>query len=315
MSGIVALGETMGLVLSRRTGGFDLVSEAEISFGGAESNVAIGASRLGAEAQWIGRLGDDAVGRRVLRGLRAEGVAAHVELDPDRPTGLMLKERPRPGQSRVTYYRAGNSGSRLAASGLPLEIIASADVLHVTGIGLALSASSAKAVLAAVAHARAHGVIVSFDVNHRASLWSADEAREAYRALAGLADVIFAGDDEAAILVGEGTPTEQARALQALGAPRVVVKLGERGALAVDGEAEASVAAFRVPVIDTVGAGDAFVAGYLVELVAGRDLADRLRTAAAAGAFACGGEGDWESLPSRADVAALIAGGGDPVRR
>lgn len=312
---VVTLGEALGLVLARRTGGFDVVGDAELSFGGAETNVAIATARLGVPTSWIGRVGDDAVGRRILRTLRAEHVTAHVVVDDDAPTAIMLKDRPHLGRSRVTYYRDGNAGSGLMPADVDLDVIAAADVLHVTGIGLALSATSADAVLHAVRHARSVGTMVSFDVNHRSKLWSASEAAARYREVAALADVVFAGDDEARILVPGESEEALALALQALGPTRAVVKLGERGAVGVDGAEVLRVEAYRVPVADTVGAGDAFVGGYLAELVRGADHATRLRTASAAGACACRAEGDWEAMPTRADVAELVRGGGDPVER
>ncbi|GAA2175512.1 sugar kinase [Agrococcus versicolor] len=312
---IVTLGEALGLVLARRTGGFDVVGDAELSFGGAETNVAIATARLGVETSWIGRVGDDAVGRRILRTLRAEHVEAHVTTDVDVPTAIMLKDRPHLGRSRVTYYRHGNAGSRLTPADVPLDVIAAADVLHVTGIGLALSPTSADAVLHAVRHAREVGTAVSFDVNHRSKLWSHADAAPRYRELVALADVVFAGDDEARILVDGDSPEALARGLQAMGPALAVVKLGEHGALGIDADDVLHVDAYRVPVADTVGAGDAFVGGYLAELVRGADHATRLRTAAAAGACACRAEGDWEAMPTPADVAELVRGGGDPVDR
>ncbi|WP_219819409.1 sugar kinase [Pseudoclavibacter sp. AY1F1] len=315
MSGIVTIGEALGLVLARRAGGFDLQSEAEMSFGGAESNVAIAAARLGAESAWIGRLGDDAIGNRIRRTLRAEQVQLHATIDPDAPTALMIKDRPRPGHSRVTYYRHGFAGSRITPADVPNAVVTSADVLHVTGISLALSDSAAETVLSAVRLARERGVTVSFDVNHRSKLWSAEQAAPRYRELVALSDIVFAGDDEAAMIVGGGTPLGQARALQALGPTQVLIKRGEHGASGVDGELELEVPAYRVDVVDTVGAGDAFAAGYLVELTRGGTLEQRLLTAAACGACACRSDGDWESQPSWGDVQGLVEGSGDAVLR
>ncbi|WP_424464583.1 sugar kinase [Pseudoclavibacter helvolus] len=315
MSGIVTIGESLGLVLARRAGGFDLQSEAEMSFGGAESNVAIAAARLGAESAWIGRVGDDAIGNRILRTLRAEQVQLHATVDPDAPTALMIKDRPRPGHSRVTYYRRGFAGSRITPADVPTEVVAGADVLHVTGISLALSESSAATILSAVRLARERGVTVSFDVNHRSKLWSADAAAPRYRELVALSDIVFAGDDEAAMIVGDGTPLQQARALQALGPTQALIKRGEHGASGVDGDFDVEVPALRVDVVDTVGAGDAFAAGYLVELTRGGTLEQRMRTAAACGACACRADGDWESQPRWGDVRGLIEGTGDAVTR
>lgn len=310
---VVTLGETMGLLRSTSVGSLEHVSDFALHIGGAESNVAIGVARLGRASRWIGRVGEDGIGRRVLRELRAEGVALSAQVDPAARTGMMLKETPVAGTTRVLYYRSGSAGSRLRPEDLDLDAIRSAGILHVTGITLALSDSAADAVHAAVDAAAEAGVPVSFDVNHRASLWADREPSAEYRRLAERARVVFAGDDEAALLVGPGEPSELAERLGALGPSQAVVKLGERGCVArIDGD-DLAVDALPVTPLDTVGAGDAFVAGYLVALLEGLPPVERLTLATRCGAFACLGPGDWESLPRRADLAA--PGGSDPVVR
>ena len=117
---VVALGESLGLLVASRIGRLELVPTMDLGFGGAESNVAIGLARLGAPATWMGRLGADALGRLIERQLRAEGVTVASTHDPEAPTALMLKERPSAGASAVTYYRAGSAGSRLAPEHLDL---------------------------------------------------------------------------------------------------------------------------------------------------------------------------------------------------
>jgi 2-dehydro-3-deoxygluconokinase len=205
----------------------------------------------------------------------------------------------------VVYYRAGGPGSRLSILDVPLARIADAALLHVTGISVSLSPSAHDAVFAAVREAKAAGIPVSFDVNHRPSLWTARDPAPVYRELVAQADIVFAGDDEAGIVIpGVASPTELARGLAELGPDQVIIKLGARGCAAlIDGVAHERDALPITPV-DTVGAGDAFVAGYLAEFVAGLDAATRLTTATAAGAFACLHLGDWEGLPTRPELAA-----------
>lgn len=310
---IVTLGETMALVRAVEDGSLSHVRDARFGIGGAESNVAIGLARLGVPAAWLGRLGDDGFGRRVARELRAEGVRVVGILDPDAPTGLMVKETPRPGRTSVLYYRSGSAGSRLESSDLAGLGIQDAARLHVTGITCALSRSAADALGTAVEIARGAGVPVSFDVNHRSRLWRDDSYVARYRELVRAADVVFAGEDEAAILVPEAVgPRRQAEAIGALGPRSVVVKLGARGALALDDGAVTELPAVPVTVVDTVGAGDAFVAGWLAEWWRGSPGAVRLDVATRAGAFACLHPGDWEGLPTTAELAETA---GDPVAR
>ncbi|WBU37513.1 sugar kinase [Homoserinibacter sp. YIM 151385] len=315
MAELVTLGESLGLLRALPPDAVELAATLRLGVAGAESNVAIGASRLGAQAVWIGRVGDDDVGRRILRELRAEGVRVHAAIDPEAPSALLIKETPPRGPARVRYYRRGMAGSRLAPEDVPRESIERAGLLHVTGITPSLSPSAEAAVALAVELAVEAGVPVSFDVNHRATLPRHRPAAELYLELARRATVLFAGDDEARLLVPEAADEEGLLAgLAELGPREVVLKLGDRGCLArIDGE-RLELPAVPVTVVDTVGAGDAFVAGYLAERLAGAAAADRLRTAVACGAAACTHPGDWEGSPRRAELAAA-ARGGDPVLR
>jgi 2-dehydro-3-deoxygluconokinase len=311
---VLTLGESLGLLVACRLGRLELVPSMDLGFGGAESNVAIGLARLGVDVTWVGRLGDDALGRLIERQLRAEGVRPHITRDPTAPTALMLKERPTAGASTISYYRTGSAGSRLAPADLDLDLVRAAHVLHLTGITAALSDTAHHALHTAIDTARQAGTIVSFDVNHRSRLWTTQQAAPAYRALAQRADLVFAGPDEAQLLTGEREPTAQARAITAMGPTQVVIKRGEHGAIGFDHDHHVDVPAFPVDTVDTVGAGDAFVAGYLAELIAGAPLPQRLRTAAACGAIACTAPGDWEAAPDHAAITRLLTAG-DPVQR
>ena len=310
---VVTLGETMGLLRATSIGSLEHVSDFALHVGGAESNVAIGVARLGLPAIWMGRVGDDGLGRRVTRELRAESVSVAAVVDDSARTGLMLKESPTSATTQVSYYRAASAGSRLSIDDLNFAAIESAGVLHVTGITLALSDSAEQAVFAAIGAAAAAGVPVSFDVNHRTSLWGDRDPRPMYRRVAERSTIVFAGPEEAELLVGAGSPEELAARIADLGPAQAIVKLGEHGCVAsIDGDSVSAPAEPITP-LDTVGAGDAFVAGYLVALLDGLAPADRLRQGTRCGAFACLGPGDWESLPRRADLEAFSSG--DPVIR
>lgn len=309
----MTLGETMGLFVAASVGPLAHVTTFRLSIGGAESNVAIGLARLGVRAAWIGRVGADDVGDLVRRELRAEGVELHVGTDASAPTGLMIKHARTASHTRVEYHRAASAGSRLSPTDIDAELVAGAQLLHITGITPALSETSARAVDRAVEIARDADVPVSFDVNHRESLWGADRATPVYRRLAARATIVFAGVDEARLLA-DGTSVEDlAERIAATGPSQVIVKRGADGCSAVIDGRSFGVDAVPITPIDTVGAGDAFVAGYLAELLSGSPPASRLDVAVRAGAFACLGWGDWQSLPTRTDLALLDQA--DPVER
>lgn len=313
--GLVTLGESMALLSAARVGSWAANRDLTLSIAGAESNVAIGVRRLGQPATWISRVGADGFGELILRELRAEGVTTHVTVDPDRPTGVMVKERPSGLRTNVRYYRSGSAASAMTAFDVDSEPITSAAVLHVTGITPALGPGPASAVRLAIDMAREHGVLVSLDVNYRSALWSRADAAAALAPLVSLADIVFAGPEEASLIVEAAKPEQLAAAIAELGPAHVIVKLGADGAVSViDGVARATPAA-PVQVVDTVGAGDAFVAGYLAEMLEGAPPEERLSTAAAAGAFACTTLGDWEGLPTRDDLRLLGGDAGDDVRR
>lgn len=303
--GLVTVGESLVLLTTREPGRLRHAGELLMGVGGAESNVAIGVRRLGAPAAWIGRLGDDELGELVARTLRAEQVATTAIPTPGVATSLMVKERGGGAAARVSYYRAHGPGAHLRPADLDRAAINGAGVLHLTGITPALSASARRTVEAAIELACGAAVPVSFDVNLRTRLWRPADAAPVLGALAARADHLFVGLDEAIALGWPDEPRELGRALLELGPQVVVVKRGAAGALAVTPDGVHEVAPVPVEAVDPVGAGDAFAAGYLAELLAGRPLEQRLATAAACGALACTERGDWEALPTRADLTRL----------
>ena len=305
------------MLRTREIGSLAHLGDLVVGTGGAEGNVAIGLARLGTPVTWLGRVGDDGLGRRVVRELRAEGVTVVAPVDPTAATGLLIKESPAAGRTTVTYYRSGSAGSRLRPSDLDDVAMADHSLLHITGITPALSQTARASIDTAVDRATDAGIIVSFDVNHRAGLWTgaSGSAAETYRSLVERSSIVFAGADEAALLTGLGAHDPEALALgiAALGPAEVVVKLGERGAVALSDGVLTWREAVTVPVVDTVGAGDAFVAGYLAELLRGGSIAERLDLAVRTGAAACLHPGDWEGFPSRAELERPE--GVDPVSR
>ena len=313
---VLVIGETMGLFRSEahlRTG-----TAARFSVGGAETNTAIALRRQGIPVRWLTRLGDDTIGEAVLSAIRSEDIEVVATVDGLRPTGLMVKEG-RPGRlTRVSYYRSGSAASALSAEDVRGEHFDGVELLHLTGITPALSDSAADAVVTAARLARERGIWVSLDVNYRSALWSREEARTRLAALVPLADVVFGDRHELELLLGEpGTASSDddlLRQVALAGPEEVVLKRGARGAAARAGGPVREQAAFPIVPVDTVGAGDAFVAGYVAGLLDGQPLDERLRRACACGALACLSEGDWEGSPTRAELGAFL-NGGDPVLR
>ncbi|KAA9108103.1 sugar kinase [Microbacterium rhizomatis] len=312
---VVTLGETMALVRTTEIGSLRHVSELALGIGGAESNVAIGLSRLGADVTWLGRVGDDALGQRVTRELRGEGIDVRALVDPGAPTGLMLKEKPSAASTAVHYYRAGSAGSRLNATDVPAGWVEDAAILHVTGITPLLSESARECVLEVIARAKAAGVTVSFDVNYRSRLAAAESAGPVLREIAECADIVFGGEDELTLLRPGVAASEVAAQLVTLGIEQVVIKRGAAGATVVSADGVVAAEGFPIHPLDTVGAGDAFVAGYLSARLEGLDTTATLQRANACGAIACLVPGDWEAAPTARDLEHFLGADGDPVHR
>lgn len=302
----VTIGETMGLLSADEIGPLRSGHRMQLGVAGAESNVAIGVRRLGHTASWVGRVGADPIGNLVLRELRAEQIdVEHAIVDGFAPNGLMLKARRTMATSEVKYFRRDSAGSRLEPADVPRDLVAAARILHLTGITPALSSTACEAVLHAIDVAREAHVLVSFDVNYRAALWSQADASNALRKLVQHCDVLFASENEAALLVDADGPSAAARKLAELGPRQTIVKRGELGYTAcIDGEL-LSAPAINVPVADPVGAGDAFVAGYLASCLDGATAAESLETANLTGAFVVAVPGDWEGAPTRAELMAF----------
>ena len=269
---LLAIGETMAMVTPVVAAPVVEADVFLVDAGGAESNVAAHVAALGHRALWFSRLGADALGRRVARQLAARGVdVSRVDFDDAHPTGLYVKD---PGNG-VLYYRRGSAAAHLAEADADAVSFEGVDLLHVSGITAAISASAASFLSRVIARAREQGVTVSFDVNHRAPLWDAASAAPVLLELARSADVVFVGRDEAETLWGTASPSDVRALLPDV--PELVVKDGDVGATAFVGADAVFEPALVVELVEAVGAGDAFAGGYLAGLLSGDAIADRLR--------------------------------------
>lgn len=307
MTGVVlCVGEPL-VVLGPSTGeSLETARSLSASVGGAEANVAIHLARLGMLARFAGCVGNDPFGRRIRAALAAEGVdVSALEIDATRPTGLYAKD-PGPGGTLAYYYRVGSATSALDR----INPTALEDVgwVHVTGIVPSLGVGCR-----ALVESLLEGPVdVSFDVNFRPALWSHGEAAIALRELAQRSTIMFVGLDEAAALWG-CADADSVRDLF----PNVelVVKDAGRPATAFRASERVDVAALDVDVVEPVGAGDAFAAGYLWARCSGGDIARALRTghAVATGALTAN---DDQGAPANPDILhAATTGNGWPDGR
>ena len=314
---VVTLGEAMAGLVASTSGPLATVDTFRRYVVGAEANLAIALVRLGHPAAFVGRVGSDGLGAAIVRRLRGEGVeVTGVSVDADAPTGVLLRERRALGPSEVLYHRRGSAGSRLD----PADVRACAGAirgsrwLHVTGITPALSPTASAAVTEAVGIAREAGATVSFDVNLRRRLWSDAEAARGLASFVDRADVVFGDADELAVIAGGVDPVA---VLLGRGVAMVVEKRGAAGAALWDrtGAALESPAVEVRTVVDPIGAGDAFCAGFIAARLEERPLDEAMRWACACGAAVVAVEGDSEGAPTRAELERLLAAArGDTIR-
>ena len=303
---LITFGETMALFMAPDYKGLDQVSGVEQSFGGAESNLAIGAARLGASVGWFGALGEDPFGTKIMKTVRGEGVdVSRARRVPGEQTGLMFRDNPG-GKLSVHYYRKHSAASRMRPADLDEAYIQGSRILHVTGITCAISETARETLIAAVRIAKAAGVKVSFDPNLRLKLWSIEDARRVLLPIAAEADYFLPGWDELQLLYD----TEDENAIFAevgkLKAVSVIKGYGEK-TLVLENGARTEVPFYPAEkVIDTVGAGDGFCAGFLTGLLQGKSTADAVRIGSICGSLAVQGRGDWEALPDWSAVERLL---------
>lgn len=292
MTDVVTLGEVMTLLLAKDGAPLGQAVEFDRSLAGAEANVAVGLARLGHSVAYIGRVGADAFGTQIQCSLRGEGIdVSGLTTDPERPTGLIVRDAPTSRPVSVSYYRTGSAGSAVSPIHVDPDAIRRARILHVTGITAALSPSAHAALLLAVTIAREAGIPVSLDPNLRLRLATVKQWSLLVETFAPFADSVLVGADELRLL--GLTP----RSFIDCGARLVVVKDGARGAMVTDGTLTEAVPARAVTSIDPVGAGDAFAAGWLSATLRYLPLAERLREAAIVASCVVAARGDLLGLP------------------
>lgn len=309
MPELVTLGETMAVFDGIYSRPLRYVSTYTMHTGGAETNVAVGVVRLGHSAGWISRLGDDEFGKYIFNFFRGEGLdLSQVKIDPENPTGIFFRQRKPNGENKNFYYRKGSAASFLSPEDIDENYIKNAKWLHVTGITPALSESCCKAVEKAMSVAKENGVIVSFDPNLRLKLWTEEEARKTLLKLMCMADIVLPGIDECMILFGTDDIEVLHKKITELGPSKVIFKLGTKGAIGFEGNEKVVAPGFKVKVVDSFGAGDAFAAGFIAAQLKGWNLERTLTLANALGAIAVTVEGNIESLPTLEEAQMFING-------
>ncbi|QNB07009.1 sugar kinase [Herbaspirillum frisingense] len=275
-------------------------------YGGDTSNFAIAAARQGAASAYVSAVGDDHFGQDLLALWQREQVdVQHVAVCPGASTGIYFVTHDDSGH-QFHYRRAGSAASQYQAADLPLESIAGAAALHLSGISLAISESACEAGLAAMAQARAAGVPTSLDTNLRLRLWSLERAREKMEQAFGLCDICLPSWEDVSMLTGLEDRDAIVDRLLGYGVQLVAFKLGKEGCYVATPQERRMVAPYPVQALDATGAGDCFGGAFMAELMRGSDPFAAARYANVAAALSTTGYGAVEPIPTRSQVEAAL---------
>lgn len=240
----------------------------------------------------------------IVRALRSEELdLSYIKSDPGAPTGVFFKWRSG-GKSKVLYYRKDSAACRLGVADVPDEAFDGIELVHLTGITMAISHGARDLVIDTARRARERGAIVTFDPNYRPTLWtSSDDALAAQRDIFPFVDWYLCGVEEGNALFGTISPEDLFAALNENSLTRACIRIGRRGALVRDSSGIVTVPPSRVEaVLDEIGAGDGFAAGFAYGLLDGRGPAECTRAGNLIAAAALRGTGDWETFPRLQEV-------------
>jgi 2-dehydro-3-deoxygluconokinase len=313
VTGLVTFGETMLRLSPPRGDRLETAETFDVQAGGAESNVAVGAARLGVDAVWLSKLPESPLGRRVVSELRSHGVRTGVSwADPEssRVGTYYLEHGGEPRGTAVIYDRADAAITTVEPGELPTAALESAERFHTTGITPALSDRAAETTTALLRAAGEAGATRSFDLNYRAKLWDATTARAAYEDLFEHVDTLFVPQRDAREVLGrEGDAVEIAHGLASeFDFDTVIVTRGTEGAVALRNGSIYKQDVFSAETFDAIGTGDAFVAGYLAKRLDDGSVAEGLEWAAAAAALKRTIGGDVAVITPE-DVTGVVDGG------
>lgn len=315
MTGLVTFGETMLRLSPPRGERLETTRELTVQSGGAESNVAVGAARLGVDTHWLSKLPDSPLGRRVVNELRTHGVAPEIAwADPDesRLGTYYLEHGGAPRGTNVIYDRADAAITTVEPSELRTDLLESAEWFHTTGITPALSTAAADTTTALLRRAGDAGVTRSFDLNYRSKLWAPTTARAAYEDLFEHVDVLFVPRRDAReVLDCDGDALDIAHRLAAtFDLDSVIVTRGLDGAVALTDGSVFKQPIFEAETFDAIGTGDAFVAGFIAERLHGGDVSAALEWGSATAALKRTTDGDL-AVTTREEIKQVIDGTDD----
>ena len=310
MTDLVTFGETMLRLSPPRHERLETANTLDVHPGGAASNVAVAATRLGTATTWLSKLPDSPLGRRVVADLHRYGLETDVVwAESGRQGTYYLEVAGEPRGTNVVYDRADAAVTTATTGELSTETVRDAQVFLTSGITPALSSTLEKTVGELLEVAREADVRTALDVNYRRKLWSPETARETLEEYFPSVDVLVTPVRDARNVLGErGDPAEIATELaEEWGFETVVITCGADGAVAYREGTLVDRPAFETETVAPIGTGDAFVGGFVASRLAGDDLEDALEYGAAVAALKRTIPGDV-ALVDRDEVERIVAG-------
>ncbi len=291
------------MLVPEARGHFGSESLFRLSVAGAESNVAAYLSMLGAQVSWVSKVGDDPFGHFMLKELRGLGIdVERTDIAREFPTGIAFKDRSA-AQTKVWYYRSGSAASTMDETAAQTVSSLGSKLIHLSGITLALS-PTCESFMREVVRTKHADTRISFDVNWRPALWTKSGSQPVLD-FAQSSDIVFVGLDEAQALWGS---QDEVAVRRLLDSPEIlVVKRGADGSTIFHGNEKVAVPALSVNVVEPVGAGDAFAAGFLSGYLAGMPMRNCGRLGTIAADTALSVEIDIGALPAREYIEELLA--------
>ncbi|MEK3890489.1 sugar kinase [Bacillus sp. FSL K6-3431] len=324
MVDVVTIGESMILFQPMMDRSIQYAPLFTKTIAGAESNVAIGLTRMEKKVRWISHVGDDPFGRFLLSTLTGEGIDVSLcKVQSKENTAVYFKDIKGAYDPTVYYYRKNSAASKMKSTDIQSEWLESARHLHITGITPALGEATADMIMEVMERAKAKGMTISLDPNIRRKLWSEEKARKTIIKMIPLCDIFMPGLDECQFLFGEKSLDEYGEILLNKGPSLILLKLGEKGSIAITEEYTTKKESIKVKqIVDTIGAGDAFASGCLSVLLDVNDLKSALESPSKIknivkqaiergnhlGALTVQFKGDWEELPTLKELQSMEQG-------
>lgn len=304
---IFTLGDALITFNPSETGPLRYVPSFTRKVGGAELNFAIGCARLGMDTKWVSRLGGDEFGRVIYNFARGEGIdMADVNFVENYPTSLNFKEIRQDGSGKTFYYRYQSPILTMEPEDIIEEMFDEIDLIHLTGVFLAIDPKNLGIIKKVLKIAGKKEIKVSFDPNIRLKLWTLDQAKIAYAEIFPDVDILLTGLDEIEMINGDASDQALEAFAERYKIDQLVIKDGGNGARLYQNGTWHSKEAFKVTVVDTVGAGDGFDAGYIYAVLNDYSAEEALEFANGTGALVTTVSGDNEGLPYLQEVLALI---------